>query len=199
MRLDQYATVKDSYALCYLGWSREYLIQLCEVRPFVEQKFPGMKISIICRDDVDVLDGKDRVFKASNVQHDQFVHVRKMNYMSDGKHPVEQLLLECGISECEIPTGDAPRTVRCVIVSKGTFPTRPLNTKQIDSLRKTAERERYESVLDEDIGTAGLVMGVESLGLFQAAIDGIETRLVPTGVGTRLYGMMFPNGKILSL
>jgi len=41
-------------------------------------------------------------------------------------------------------------------------------------------------------------MGVESDLLLKALESGIETRLLPTGLGTNIYKKMFPNMKILS-
>jgi hypothetical protein len=49
---------------------------------------------------------------------------------------------------------------------------------------------------DGDASDASLVIGVESVGLFEAAGRGVPTELVPTGLGTRLYKLMFPNGRV---
>ena len=50
-----------------------------------------------------------------------------------------------------------------------------------------------------DITGAGVVVGVESPGLFLAAAKGLETHLVPTGVGTRLYKKLCPQGNIIEV
>ena len=62
-----------------------------------------------------------------------------------------------------------------------------------------ARDEGYEPMVNTDIDNAGLVMGVECQNLFEAAARGLETRLVPTGLGARLYKTMFQNGKVLEL
>jgi acyl CoA:acetate/3-ketoacid CoA transferase alpha subunit len=40
---------------------------------------------------------------------------------------------------------------------------------------------------------------VESHELFLAAASGIPTALIPTGLGTDLYRMMFPNNEVFTL
>lgn len=194
IRLDQFVQIKDHCGICYLGRSDEYLVQLLALRPILEQKF-GMTISVIARDACPI----PGVVKTSEVRPDQFLHVLNLTYNSDGQHPVETVLNEAEINECQIAIGDAPRTVRCVIITQGNYPTKPLTRTQVMQLQITAEREGYEPVVNEEAENAGLVMGVESVQLFQAALAGVETRLVPTGIGTRLYRRMFPNGKILKL
>jgi len=46
---------------------------------------------------------------------------------------------------------------------------------------------------------AGWIIGVESLKLYQGAIQGIKSTLIPTGVGTSLFKKLFPYSSILKL
>ena len=199
LTLEQYASIKDSLGLCYCGFSDEYIVQLKAIRPYLEGQFPNLKITIICKDEsFDLLRGAERVAKFSELPSLNLMHIEHIVYdASKRKHPIESILKECGLLEYPVDIGNSPRTTRCVIMTKGSFPTNPLSERQIESLCKIAKSERYEVELDTNVENSGLVMGVESRGLFEAAVAGIETRLVPTGIGTRLYEIMFPQGKII--
>jgi hypothetical protein len=80
-----------------------------------------------------------------------------------------------------------------VIVTKASYPTKNLEPKQIEILKKIGKDQGYDCELDSDIKGASLVMGVESYKLFEAAYQGCEVKLVPTGLGTRLYKTCYPN------
>lgn len=108
-------------------------------------------------------------------------------------------MTECGLEHCPIARPKPTHTRKCVIITKGTYPTKPLIAKQIDTLKTRAVSRGFEVELDADVVNSGLVMGVESVGLFQAANQGIETALVPTGIGTRLYKKLYPDNAILEV
>jgi hypothetical protein len=200
MRLDQYSKTKNQYAISYLGRCGEYVLQLKALRPFLENKFPDMEISLICRDlFFCLLEGSERVFKASDLDESKFVRVERILYDGTRFHPVERLLKEWEVEDFYLELGNSPKTTRCVIITEGNIPTVSLPPSKIEKLEKIAKEGGYDVELDQDVTLAGLVMGVESPGLYQAALAGIETGLVPTGVGTRLYRRMFPEGRILQV
>jgi hypothetical protein len=196
MRLDSYIQTKDIYGLCYLGPSEEYLIQLDALRPYLEKQFPDIQLVLICRDkSLSRFSHLRNICGISDVQ----CQYQELKYDGMGKHPVEMMLKDCGIVSYPIEMAASLRTTRCVIITRGNHPTKPLTMPQIEKLTKMGRDEGYEVEVDANIATAGLVMGVESLELFQAALAGVETRLVPTGVGTRLYKTMFPQSEILDI
>jgi len=90
-----------------------------------------------------------------------------------------------------------PETYRAVILTAGAYPTKNLERDQIEVLRRKATEANFEVEIDASIDHAGIVMGVESVGLFQAAARGVKTILVPTGIGTQLYVKMFPFSDVL--
>lgn len=198
----KYAKIKDHYCICYFGPSDEYLVQLKLIKPVIEAKFPGLKIHFGCRDDkVHIFGDMTNVLKATELRtrrHD-FAHIRELRY-NGHTHPVEDFLIESGINDWNagIPIANE-RPNKCVIVTSGSYPTRPLIPEQIQALTRIGKEKGYVVEIDKDASVAGLVMGVESLSLFQAAARGMETVLVPTGVGTRLYKQLFPNQSLLHI
>lgn len=202
MQFSKYAKVKDRYCLCYFGHSDEYLILFKIICPLLEKAMPGLKLTFGCKDDkIDLVSDCDSIMKLSEikVRRDDFGHLKEMRY--NGKtHPVEDLIKECGVRQLAVST--QPRvahTTKCVIVTKGNYPTIQLNQKQVMILKRIASEKGYNPEIDTSVKDAGLVMGVESVDLFQAAHQGIQTKLAPTGIGTWLYSNLFPSGEVLHI
>lgn len=197
---NKYAKIKDNYCICYFGPSDEYVFQLKLLKPVFEREFPGIKIFIGCRDDkTNILDGCNDILKVSDLKmrRFEFCHLHEIRY-NQKTHPIEDFLVESSIRNVAI-TNEVKKehTNRCVIISQGSYPTVSLTSTQIDLLKRQVVSEGFEPVISNDIEGAGLVIGVESLGLFKAASLGIKTKLVPTGIGARLYKLMFPSGVVL--
>ena len=190
----KYASIKDKYCICYFGHVDEYLVALRLVRPIIERKYPGLRLHFGCKDDkAHHLHGCE-ILKVSEIKarREDFAHVRELKY--NGKdHPVEQLMDECDIPDWTVRSSTAEtRGDKCVIVSKSDYPTKPLETRQIDLLKKKAKGLGHIPLLNEPWKGAGVVMGVESVDLLESAAAGAITYLVPNGVGTRLYKRLFP-------
>jgi hypothetical protein len=202
IQFPKYAEVKDNYCLCYFGYSDEYLFQLKLLKPILERYFAGIKIHISCKDDkVHLLEGCKHIAKISELKSRQFNfgHIKEIKY-NGTTHPIEDLMIETGIKEYFVPTEyKEDHTVKCVILSQGNYPTVNLNKRQIDDAIRLARKEGFEPEVDSNIRNAGLVIGVENLEFFKAAAQGITTRLVPTGVGARLYRKMFSNSIVLDI
>lgn len=197
MTLPEYAAAKDSYCVCYYGHCDEYVILLTLLRPVLERHFPGLRLSVGCRDDKKHL--YDGVVSMSEIRADRrrFSHVRELTY--DGRsHPVESLLDEAGVTTYRVATPAAAQTKKCVIVTRGTYPTKNMERRQVESAKRVASDRGFDVEVGDDAGGAGLVVGVESLPLFEAARRGVKTILVPTGPGERLYTGMF-GGEVLRL
>jgi hypothetical protein len=197
--LAKYSKIKDHYCLAYFGPNEEYLFQMRLFKPLIEKKFPGLKISFACRDEFfQVFSSEDSVVKVTELKskRDDFAHVREISF--NGKtHPIEDLLSDCGIEDYQLEkrTIEHP-TVKAVVISKTHYPAKNLNEQQINNLKKIAKQMGYEPEVDTEVSHAGLVLGVESKKLFEAAYQGAKVILVPTGVGTRLYSKSFPQIEI---
>lgn len=197
-----YARIKDNYCICYFGHSDEYLVQLKLLKPIIERELPGLKIHFGCKDDKASLLGEcDGLLKISEfkARRSDFAHMKELKFNGQ-MHPVEELLVDAGIKNWAVagePQKDHAN--RCVIITQGSHPTKPLEARQIETLKRMHKEKGYEVEIDTDTGTAGLVVGVESFGLFEAAGRGIQTKLVATGVGTRLYKGLFPFGEVLHI
>jgi hypothetical protein len=201
IRFTDYAKISNNYCICYFGYSNEYLVQLRLLQPIIESKLEGLNIFLGCKNEcVDILEGCEKTLVISDLKARKrdFAHIREIRF--NGKdHPIEHLMEEADIDHCRLSIRNAQRTTKCVICTKSHHPTKPLLKRQIQTLKRIAIDEGYEPMVDTDIDNAGLVMGVECQNLFEAASRGIETRLVPTGVGTRLYKRMFQRVKVLDL
>lgn len=196
----QYARIKDSFCVCYFGHSDEYLVQLRLLRPTIERHFPGIRLHIGCRDDrAHLLEGSQNVVLQSmlRINRSLYGHVRELKY-NGISHPVEDFLDEAGMTDIFLPRKMLPiDTRRCVLVTKGNHPVKPLESHVIGRLKKMAEMDGYSVELDAGIEGAALVVGVESVQIFEAAAREIPTKLYPSGVGTRLYKRMFQSADVM--
>lgn len=200
IEFSKYAKIKDHYCICYFGYSDEYLVQLRLLKPVIERHLPGLKLFLGCKDEKwPILGEFEAILRVSELKSRrvEFAHIWELKF--DGEvHPVEKLLSEAGITHCSVRHDLNPEhTQKAVIVTQGSYPTKPLEMRQIELLKRKLQEEGFFVEVDTDYKDAGVVAGVESVPLFEAAASGVRTILVPTGVGTRLYKLMFPNGEVL--
>jgi len=196
-----YSKVKDKYCLAYGGHCSEYLVQLRLLRPLLEKEFPGVDIYLSGRDDFSHLfRGEDRIIPYSQVKgrKHEFGYLREL--VTGTTHPVLDFLRESKITEAiEVPPQPNQNKL-CVIVTEAIHPTKVMSEDQIARCRSDALYDGYQVWVNPGPGaldSAGWVVGVESPVLFEAAGMGIRTTLVPTGIGTQLYKLMFPLGEIM--
>lgn len=197
----EYAKIANHYCVCYFGPSDEYLIQLRLLKPILEKEFPELNLYIGCKDDkIHFLNGCDQVLKLTELRSrkTEFAHISEIKFNGQ-THPIEDFVVGANIANFALSIPVMEKTYKCVIVTKGAFPTKPLEQHKIDKLKKIADSQNMDWEIDGNITGAGLVMGVESVALYEAASQGIETGLVPTGVGTKFYKHLFPNGKIINV
>lgn len=201
IEFEKYAQIKNRYCLCYFGTSDEYILQLWLYKPIIEHKYPGLQLFLGCRDEAaNLINDEKYILRLSDLKSRRldFGHIREISF--DGKnHPIEKFINETDLSECVTDEIVEEKTTQCVIITQGSYPTISLKENQIDYLKKMAISQGYSPILNSPIENSGLVMGVESFGLYKAASLGIETQLVPTGLGTNLYRKMFPKGKVLNI
>lgn len=197
----KYAKIKDNYCISYFGPNDEYLFLLKLLKPIIESHFPGLKLMFCCQDEKKHLLGEhDYVIGLSEIKMRrlEFAHVREIKF-NGNTHPIEDLLIESGI------TGSLPiekredHSVICTIITKGFYPTKPLELKEINICKKMFSDQGYQVFVDENVEKAGIVVGVESLELFKAANRGISTFLIPKGIGSRLYKQLFLFGEVLNI
>ena len=200
MDFSKYAQIKDFYCICYFGYSDEYLYQLKLVRPFIEQSYPGLKIYLGCKDEKRyILENEPQLLSISELRlkRYEFAHIKELKF-NGRSHPIEDLLTECKINNCVITENwQEIHTTKCVIVTQGHYPTKPLEKRQIEEIKRRAIKQGYEPVIDESIENAGWVVGVESLPLCIAASKGIRTCLYNTGLGVRLHKTLFPKIEVM--
>ena len=176
-------------------------MQLRLLMPSLEKEFPDVKIHLAARDDfLHLFKGHKRVIPYSQIRERkrEFGYVREL--VTGNRHPVWLLLKESDIKpSIEIPNITNGNRL-CVITTKAAQPTKPMNERQISQYTAEATYSGYQVWVDPSKGaleSAGWVIGVENEILFEAAGMGIKTSLVPNGIGTQLYQLMFPKGEVL--
>ncbi len=201
MKYDHYAKICNRYCIAYGGHCPEYLVQLRLLMPSLEKEFPDVKIHLAARDDfLHLFKGHKRVIPYSQIRERkrEFGYVREL--VTGNRHPVWLLLKESDIKpSIEIPNITNGNRL-CVITTKAAQPTKPMNERQISQYTAEATYSGYQVWVDPSKGaleSAGWVIGVENEILFEAAGMGIKTSLVPNGIGTQLYQLMFPKGEVL--
>ena len=200
LEFTKYSKIKDFVCISYFGQNDEYLIQLKIIKPIIEEKYKGLKILIALKDEkVDIFKDENYIIKRSELRNKMFDFGYFIEIKFNGKnHPIEDFLKKIGIENIIVKVDPICETTkRCVIVTKGNYPTINIDDKIIKLLKNVAMSDGYETVVDSDTTNADLVMGVESYELFEAASRGIKTRLYPTGLGTNLYKRMFCNAEVL--
>jgi len=199
--LPQYAKVKDNYCICYFGSSDEYLVILRTLKDVIQKRFEGMNLSFGCKDEkVHLLGEQSDIIKVSEIKlkRRQFAQIKHLEYNNE-THPIEDLLVESGITNFAIPMPlIKEHSQKMMITTIGSYPTVPLKQHNIEMLKKMGMKAGYFVEVDTNWQDAGWVAGVESVALFEAAAAGTKTSLIPTGVGKRLYQRMFPNGEIIN-
>jgi hypothetical protein len=194
--LNQYVKVKDRYCISYLGPSKEYIQLLSYLRPAIEAELPGIQIYLCCRKEF--LPNTERVFDLSelNKKKNEMAYIRELT-CDLVNHPIEMLINESllKLNYWHPPILKISKGNRYVFCPNGTLPTKSLTSKQVDLIKK--KLGPFE--ISNNIEDADWVVGVENECLFKAAMLGIRTTLVPTGLGTNLYKKIFPNGEILNL
>lgn len=198
----KYAKIKDRYCVCYFGHSDEYVLQIALLKPLIEKKYKGINIFIGCRDETSKLfENSEFILKHSELRSRKldFGYIREIKF--NGKtHPVEDFIQEAKLENYTIcQNSQQEKTTRCVILTQGSYPTKPLTQTQIDKLIIMARHAGFEPELNTSVKNSGLVIGVESFGLFEAASQGIQTKLIVTGIGEKLFQNMFPQGEIIKL
>jgi len=197
--LPDYAKIKDNYCISYYGHSDEYLVQLRLLKNIIQDRFHGLNIYFGCKDDKIHLLENESVMKSTEIKAKRrnFAQIKNIEFNGE-THPIEDLLVESGILNFEIPISEQfEHSNKMMITTQGNYPTAPLTKKQIDTLKRIGSKAGYSVEIDTDWRDAGWVAGVESVELFEAAGSGIKTTLVDTGIGKRLYKFMFPQGEII--
>jgi hypothetical protein len=200
LEFSQYSKIKDHYCICYFGPSDTYLLQLKLLKPVMERHFEGLKIFIGCRDEkINMLSDCQDVLKVTELKSRrcEFAHINELRFDMKN-HPVEQFMIDTGIKDWTVDCTIKPEHSRkAVIIATGEYPTRNLEVREIEQQQRFLKSEGYDVEVNQSINGAGLVVGVESHALFEAASKGVRTRLIPRGVGTRLYKQMFKDAVVL--
>jgi len=198
---EDYSKIKNNYCLCYFGQCNEYLILMELLRPRIELAFPGMNFYIGCRDEsIQFLQTRDKVLAVTELKlrKNEFAHIKELKY-EDGIHPIQKILVDSDITNIILRHDfDDQDSGKAVILTHSTYPTNPMNSRQIDIARRVAESRGLEVEISDQWKNSGLIIGVESPELVLAAYSGIPTILVETGIGSSFYKNLFPSMELLS-
>ena len=190
-----YSKIRNRYCVAYYGPCVEYVLQLLYLRSAIEKELPGLELYISCRDDCRCFVSDNKVIFASEINERK----REVAYLRELRcdletHPVWQWIQESQLTLkfLEPPQPKNIATKTCAICTKAILPTKPI--PDMDKLIKWVTGRGFS--ISEDMAEVDWVVGTENEQLFAAAIRGIKTTLVPTGLGTELYKRLFPIGEI---
>ena len=214
--LPNYVKIKNNFCVAYYGNNREYLVQLSLLRPTIESSFPGLQMYIACQDDsIHVLKYEKKVFSRTELINNKnsLSYVKEISDSIDF-HPVENLMVESDIEFQNIALTNFPNfscdstlkntgkndLKRCALLTNGCFPTKSLTGSQIKKAIEIIESNEYSVDINPiDYNEFDAVFGVENEYLYKAASTGIQTILVPTGIGENLFKKLFPNNQIINI
>jgi hypothetical protein len=202
LHLPRYREVKNKYCVCYFGPCDEYVTLLDGLRPQAEQQLPGLQVYIGCKEHL--CNGERFVSEKAAFQMvrepwgTQFGHIKEIR--CDMKsHPVQQFFNDSGIKIN--PTGHKPDTENRLVklAAEGISPTRSLTEEEKTKLTKKYASQGYVVREDCDWRDAGVVVGVESVAVWSAALEGKMTHLCDTGLGTGFFRVICPWGAVISI
>lgn len=206
LSIHKYLNIKNNYCVCYYGLNKEYVVQLRALRPIIENQYKGVNIYISVEDNnLYLLRGEDKIIPKSeiNIKKQEVSYVREI-FSSLEFHSVEKLIEESEIKiDLNIKQKNTKKIEQGAILTKGNFPNRSLNFKQIEA----AENFLYEKGIKkikinpsyDDFEAIDMIIGVENETTYEYALKGIKTYLVPTGNGEKLFLKMFPKNELIHL
>lgn len=203
MPLPKYKLIKSNYCVSYYGLNKEYIVQLKLLRPNVESMFKNVSMYICCSEDCQyLLRGEKNILKKSE-DKSNMAYIRTLENSIE-YHPVENLLKESGVVCGPVLTQKkSVCSKKCALLTKGIFPTRSLTGKQINQIENELCGRGYKVYInpkiEEIVEDFELVVGVENEVLYEAAGEGINTSLVPTGIGENIFRAMFPDNIIFKM
>jgi hypothetical protein len=202
IKYEHYAKIKDKVCMLYAGHCTDYIIIMKLIRPLLEAQFPGMTIFIACRDELlYLLRGQPRVVPRSTIKRNvnQYGYIKEIDGRMSGSHPLIEVLTESGLEVPVVSNVSETNSRLCCIFTEGSLPTKSMSKDIRHECEAKAKFDGFEVWVNpkfETIEQAGWVISVEQAALYEAAANGTKTTLVPTGVGKRLYQIMFPKGEI---
>ncbi len=114
-------------------------------------------------------------------------------------HPILEYIEESKITLKYLKPHSVPiATKKCVILPKGLGSVKSMTSQDIDKFQNMAQIRGFDVDINGNIEGAGWVIGVENAKFYEAAINGVKVSLFPTGIGTKFFQRVFPNGEILS-
>lgn len=215
-----YAKIRNNYCISYYGLIPEYIVILRLLRPYMNKKYPHLKIFISCRDEFKyLLDDEPDVIGFSEIYNhkNNFAYIRELNTSITPPHALEVLIKDSLPDFKPDHISFNSNVKKCLICPDGALPTR--SYQHSNKLRTYAESRGYKSIVvgsdihpgssqvDERpnnnkfkfLDEVGWVIGVENEFLFEAVRRGIKTTLIPTGFGNNLYKLLSPFGEITTL
>ena len=202
LHLPKYREVKDKFCVCYFGPCNEYVTLFLGLRPQVEAELPGLRLYIGCKDS---LYGPENTVPESVISQmirepwgTGFGHIREVRCnMQD--HPVEQFFRESNITLKPVEHKPDPDNRVIQLYPNGTSPTRSLNQSQIDAITQKYTKLGYVVRQNGPWNDVGMVVGVESVSFWEAALAGKSSILCNAGLGTGLFRVICPWGDVISL
>ncbi len=200
--LPRYREVKDKYCVCYFGPCDEYITLLLGLKKQAERDLPGLQVYIGCKD---ALCTDERTIPESRII--QMIrepwgtgigHIREIR-CDLVSHPVEQFFKESNTCIVAATYKPEPHNRVVQIYPNGIDPTKSLTDSQIAAIENKYIKLGYVVCRNGPWNDAGLVIGVEGVKLWEAALAGKSTVLCKTGLGTDFFRLICPWGEVISV
>ena len=185
MNFTNYAKHINDVCFSYLGHLQEYIIQL----DYVADQVP---LDITIHTELVHLSKRAK----NKVNRGNFAFYHEFKTDPGGEHPIYAFIKDY-LTFPALPIKNNGNL--CMIYPDALFPSISLTQNQIESAKKLARSNGFEPIINGILEDAGMVIGAENMQVFKSARDGINTILVPSGQGTELFIIMFPNGKIQNM
>lgn len=189
---NNYLSVKNKYCVGYFGVFNEFVLQLIHLLPVIEKQLPGIDLYIAGKNEISTVIQHPKLVLEKNLNKKSYAFYRELKF-DNIDHPVEAFIEESGLNITVKKEIVVPVSKKCVLITSNLPPVKSLDKSKIEKIKSFAMREGFDVEENGNLDEAGWVIGVESEKLCLAAMKGIKTSLVPSGLGTSLLEKMFKN------
>jgi hypothetical protein len=202
--LNFYAKVIDNLCIAYYGLPPEYLVQLDYLRQVIKKIYPDLSMSILARKELHYI--VEGIEELDTLDKSRYAYIKEIR-IDPNEHPILNFIKESNLNFEHIQPKNQDNKF-CLVCPNAIHPSKEMTQVQLEKCYHLAKDRGYcPIVLGVDIEVdaegkidaveqAGCVIGAENEYVFLAAVRGIKSVLVPTGLGTELYKTMFPDGEV---
>lgn len=193
-----YKRVKNKYCIAYFGNHNDYILLLKFLRPYIERQFNGTQIYIACKDEsFYLLQNEPRVVKKSEFDKNNYCYVRYLTLnMTKNIHPIYELLVESDIKTPKFEFINNLEHKYFDICANAILPNKSITDIQKEKIISIFKNRGL--IFSSDRENCHLI-SVENEIFTKNILSGIKCTLIDTGLGSKLYKLIFPSLEIISI